>query len=800
MASTNQVELKKPMGTYKKQLVGIIALSVAIVLLAVATSVAFIFVNRDKTSFEQGGVRYRVMERDGEYVLTNGEGYVCEKTSDGYYVTDDGALMVAVEEDGTYSIYAAVEGLESGEEVYNRVAQTILIFPYVSRSNLQALELYNEHGSYAFYRDAMGSFRVAGMEQYAATYDATLFAALLTSTCNMIAQDKILSPLEDENGEYSEYGLSDSDTYWYVTSSSDAVYKMILGDRTPSGDGYYVQYVACSDVKLSREGRVLSATETPRKAVYIVSPEILSPLGNEVSYINKPFHEPIETLMTPQIVYAMGASNYFDVENFIISRDDEAFVAFDFIDIQERAHTERSSEPYVMLLKEHKGFTASSDRVLEALNGLYGTVFLDCVKLNPSAEDLVEYGIYRNPVHTFVENRTASIRVIYYVLKQADGTYALCDRDGVPCEVTEDGCYKTADGAVIRVNAETGTGETVSGSGSWELNYTSPHSIYYTFEITEGGSVYTTEQMVYFSAKTDSKSYFAYSPVYGMIVEVAGYELEFLNWELFDWIDSGLFETNVSFVDEIRVELPDGTAHRFTVDNTESPQGTAAPISESRYTDKNGAIYARKKVDGVYGLYKTTGPEHTVSVNAHFRVADPTRAGSNVYVSYFGMPSGGRSEGWFAGKLYLASDKTLLLCDTESGYWCVLKMNSASAALSVSYNDGEKLLDTALFRKFYQTLGYATIEEQYLLTEEEEAALVNDPAAFRQRLSVRTAERDLVFEFYYLTSRKSYLRVSGDGGETFSGGMYVLTQRVDKIAADAERLLKGEAIDPTAKN
>ena len=161
MEQTKKTEAKKPLGTYEKQKRTTIVLLIVAVVLAVCAVVAYYFVNLDKSSFEQGGVRYRVQMKDGEYVLTNAEGYTCEKTSDGYYVTDDGMLMVAVKEDGTYAFYAAVEGLEDGEEVYNRVAQTILIFPYVSRDNLQALTVHNEHGSYTVYRDESGGFRNA---------------------------------------------------------------------------------------------------------------------------------------------------------------------------------------------------------------------------------------------------------------------------------------------------------------------------------------------------------------------------------------------------------------------------------------------------------------------------------------------------------------------------------------------------------------------------------------------------------------------------------------------------------------
>ena len=453
-----------------------------------------------------------------------------------------------------------------------------------------------------------------------------------------------------------------------------------------------------------------------------------------------------------------------------------------------------------MLLQEHKGFTLSTDSVLAALKNFYATSFTRVVKLDPTTADLAEYGIYRDLVTAFTE-KVGDSDTAYYIKADKDGVYGLYHASGAICDVNEDGNYLTSGGAVIRVDAESGKGETVSGTGTWGESYTVPYSIYYTSgTVGSDGREYAVEQFVNFSYKTEDNTFFAYSPYYGMIVEIAGYELDFFSWDLFTWITPKLFEFNVAYMDEITLELPDGTKHSFSTDNTDSKQGTATRIEENKYTDKNGTVYMKKKVDGVYGLFKSTGPAYTASVEAHFRVADKSKDSSDLFVSYFGLPSGGRSEGWFLGRIYLASDNTLILCDTENGDWFTLQFTAASGSLAVSYNNGERLLDVSLFRKFYESISYASIEQQHELTDEEEAALLADPTAFQLRLTVKSAGHDLVFEFYYITARKSYIRVSGDGGETCTGDMYILSQRVIKTINDADRLLAGETIDPVAKN
>lgn len=797
---------KAPVGTYQKQKRMTILLAALIVVLAICAAFVYYLIYLDETSFEQGGVTYRVQKSDGSYVLMNEDGKICELTSDGYYVTDDGKLLISVSaEDGTYSIYAAVEGLEDGEEVYNLSAETILIFPYVSQSTLQALEMHNEHGVYSIYCNEYGDFCVTGTEESLATYDATALSALTTSTCGMIAQDKIIDPLVDENGGYSEYGLTDTDTYWIVTTIDGDVYKMILGDKTPAGDGYYVQYIACSNVTLDGDGRVVSMIETPRAAVYIVSPSVLgySSDGTSIEYIDKPFHNAVESLLIPQITYEMSTSTYFDVSNFILMQGNDALLAFDYIDIATRAHTQEHTNPFAMLLQEHQGLTLSSDKVMDALYSLYNMSFVGCVKLNPSTEDLIEYGIYVNPTLCYIDKTNT----VYYVTQQEDGTYALCNKDLIPCETNADGDYLTSAGEIVRIYTKTNddgtvsvSGETVLGSGEWDYNYTSPYSIFFNFDITENGTNYTTEQFVVFSAKNeDRNSYYAYSPNYNMIVEIASYDLEFLHWSLFDWIDSSLYQVNIVFTGTFTIEGPDGTVYSFKLNNTETSLAKLTAITNGTYTDGNGTKYVLKKVDGVYGLYKSTGPKHTASTSAYFRVADKTAETSELYVSYFGLPSGGKSEGWFAGQFYLTSDNKLLLCDTENGYYAVADVTLASSELTVLYNDSH-FVDTDNFRQLYKSLTFASIEQEYHLTEEEESALIANPAKFQLRITAKTAEKELVYEFYYLTSRKSYVRISGDGGETFIGGMYVLTARVNKMLSDSEKLLAGIDIDAEAKN
>ena len=828
MRSEKAKEKRPKTGTYVKQMRFTILFAVLIVLLAVAVGITYYFVRLDKTSFTHNGIVYRIVQRDGVYVLVNGDGVVCEKAYGGeYYMTDDGEMLLSVnKKSGEYSVYAAVEGLEydandkNSENAYFVSTQTVLVFPAISESNMQAVEMHNEHGGYTFYRDKYSNFRLLGKENFLMTYDREIFSSFLFSLGTMVAQSKLVDPIIDENGGFSEYGLTESDTYWTITTVDNRVYKMIVGNKTPSGDGYYVQYIECTDPVLNTNGTVKSITETPRNAVYITSSQIMN---TSTEYVEKPFHSPVEQLMIPQIVYEVSLNDYFDVQNYMLLKNDQPFVAFNYIDIADRTISERASTPFVMLLDEHLGLSANTNNIMSALESFYGMTFSGCVKLAPSDEDLVKYGIYIDPVCVFTEKDTEGKESSFLIVLQENGSYALHSEDDSPLTPDAEGNYRTPLGAVLRIDPEKGTGETVSGTGEWGTKYKSPYSIFYNFDIKIDGSDATTEQMVFFSNVSASNTVYAYSPSYGMIVEIPAYELEFLRWSFFEWIETQLFDVNIAYVASMKIKIPNASSFSFTLNNASSKQGkiesladlkefflaksngsyyyfTEETLKQSGIDKKNAIDYRLKKVNGAYGVYNSKGVEYPTALEAYFRVASKTATSSEYYVSYHGIPSGGKTEGWFRGKMYLLPDKSYLLCDEENGYWGSADYSVNSSDLTVMHDETGKKVNADSFRDYFKVLLFASIEQEYILSPDEEKALIENPAALQLRLSVKTTEQDLVYEFYYLTSRKSYLRVSGDGGKTFVGGMYMLTARVDKLANDVEKILSGGEIDSTAKN
>ncbi|MCR4682520.1 MAG: hypothetical protein K5647_04200, partial [Clostridiales bacterium] len=109
----------------------------------------------------------------------------------------------------------------------------------------------------------------------------------------------------------------------------------------------------------------------------------------------------------------------------------------------------------------------------------------------------------------------------------------------------------------------------------------------------------------------------------------------------------------------------------------------------------------------------------------------------------------------------------------------------------------------SVFRKFYQSLLYASLEGDvhdgtYGLSDERIAAYTADPDKDCQvKFTVKTTYEgfpEYVFRYYAYSERRSMITVNGGSGE-----FYVLRSFTDKMIADAERVMTGEAVEPTSK-
>lgn len=480
------------------------------------------------TTYEDvDGTKYKIMKKDGVYVVCDKDGYTLDLTTDGYYITDASTLLEVDEETGEVEQYAIVD--TEGNEVVGS-NRRILIFPHTAKASIDSITVNNDYGTYTFYRDKNDNFQIKGYEGTA--FDPELFSSLVVSTGYTLSMQKLAEPRFDENGKFTEYGLyeeervdEEGNTYTYkpvtytLVDISGNKYEMIIGDPIVSGAGYYAQYKG-------------------RDAVYILSNELA-----------KTLLVPIETLVTPMVVYPMTLTTYFDVDNFTLMQYDyegataagidlskenptpeeqaaaEQFVkimtSFKYIDLTERENTERSSIPYVMsTLSGLSEYDAHSTHIDYCLQSFYNMTFLGVKKLGLTEKAMADYDL-------------------------TDPRYV----------------------------------------------------IYMDFQ--------DMEHWIYISDMTERGTYYMACDLFNMVVEVDRANLPFLNWNEFDWVESTLLQLNLAFVDHIKIDS-DRYDVTFKMDNSASDQSKTVSSADIVVTADTG-VNTNQPVDteNFRDFYKT---------------------------------------------------------------------------------------------------------------------------------------------------------------------------------------------------
>lgn len=276
-----------------------------------------------------------------------------------------------------------------------------------------------------------------------------------------------------------------------------------------------------------------------------------------------------------------------------------------------------------------------------------------------------------------------------------------------------------------------------------------------------------------------------------MIVEIEGSSLAFLEWERLSWISTNFIDTDICFVKDITIETPDAD-FSFVLDNslsdyTADMRTANLIVNASNSFGKSLSTFGRMAVTDKYGYtwyITTTGLEV---------YSGSTKMEMESDVGYYANNALNKQARCRTGYIECNDYRVEVNADTVR-----ILHNNGKIETLVRYS-------TTLFRYFYETLVYTTVSDSYTMTEEEEAALLNDPNAWLMTITLHADDEAAtgtenatsvtkVFRFYRISSRKAYITINGEGG------FYVLTSRLEKIVSDAQKFFDMQTIDPTAKS
>ncbi len=657
---------------------------------------------------EADGITYYIKPTNGVWAMYDADGKLLEKEDAfGYYVTKSGTL-VEVKSDTGEHYTRAVPDISDGELTeYEKV----LIFKHIAQKNIRSIEIHNQTNSFTFYRynitetktDDTADFVLRGSPFLTVKKD--LISSLAVSTGYPLATQRVdgVMMVGDEV-DYAEYGLlpekrvrteKDKDgneiqveydyvpSYYILTTTSGERYKMIIGDRLVNGKGYYAQYVEL-------DGDV----EKPRAKVYV--------LGNSIG--TTVLTEP-KTFITPGIAYPVTQSDYYDVDNFVLSKKENGAlvpkVSFSFIDLADRTGTVNSSRPYVFTDERSNSYRPNYDKIDACLLAFMNPTIVDIAVLSPSYADRAKYGLMKEET----------------------------DENGNPV---------------------------LDENGNQKYVYDAEYVI--SFDRTakdENGSDVTFNQTIYISKKNERGNYYSYTVIsldkikvsLDMISEVSGDTYNFLSYDEHDWVYPYIFEMGINYVTNITVTKPDYSAS-FDVTHTKDGETNAIKVVGNSSTGSFAETFDLLKFTDSAGNHwlitetdvKVYAPDGTTEMFPTGKLAGVNDIGDRV--KYLEKP----------------------VKDAE-GNVIYVKLNE----IKIDYANGESKTfvrhHTMIFKKLFTVIYRLAIIDDYNLSEAEEQALLNDSSKYLATIKITDNEGTITnVDFYSLTSRKAYIVVNGEGG------------------------------------
>lgn len=125
------------------------------------------------------------------------------------------------------------------------------------------------------------------------------------------------------------------------------------------------------------------------------------------------------------------------------------------------------------------------------------------------------------------------------------------------------------------------------------------------------------------------------------------------------------------------------------------------------------------------------------------------------------------------------------LCDNSLSD-CEDKVQSDKMVVTMK-ETGEKV-DLEQFRDYFIAIVWTQFDGEAEISEEDAKALIADDKNLMFTMRYKTGYREAVFKFYRYSERRVYVTVNG------VGGLYVVYPQVEKLIADAQKILTGEPI------
>lgn len=158
----------------------------------------------------------------------------------------------------------ALDGYDTDGDTVVASTGNPFMYPSFDKSNILSITVRNQYGNYKAYLASNGSFYFDGAEIL--SYDEELFASLVINARYVVTLGKVKNPLE-----LSAYGLEDEETctaVLTVVTLDKTTQKILIGDKTPSGDSYYAKSANKDFIYLLSASEIETAVLGPVEAYF----------------------------------------------------------------------------------------------------------------------------------------------------------------------------------------------------------------------------------------------------------------------------------------------------------------------------------------------------------------------------------------------------------------------------------------------------------------------------------------------------------------------------------------------------
>lgn len=725
------------------------------VFLAIALGIALYFVNSYVNNVipyvdAADGTTYYIKMVNGSWAMYDKSGNLLPtEEAFGYYVTESGTLVEVRPDTGEY-FTRAVPDISDGELTeYEKV----LIFRHIESKEIRSIEVHNQVDDFTFCRYNIEEKKLDDKSDLVLrsspylTIKQEMLSALRVSAGYALATTRVdNAKMIDGKLDLAEYGLSpekrtktelDKDgkeitveydytpSYYILTTTSGEQFKMLIGDSLISGGGYYAQYV-----------EMKNGVETPRNKLYVLSTSIGASLLAEA-----------KVFITPGIAYPVTQSDYYDVKDFTINKkvdgNMQKVVSFSYIDIADRTGTVQGNHPYVFTDERSLSYHPNYNRIDKCLLSFMEPTIIDIAVLAPTNAERAKYGLMKE------------------VLDE-EGNPVLSE-NGLPTYV-----YDAPYVVSFKRTAKDDAGNTIDFIQTIYISEKNERGNYYSY--TRLTFPNPTENTAFATKLTEK--------IFDMICEVSADTFNFLTYDEYAWTYPFFLETGIRYLTSVTIEKSDYYAN-FEVTNTDDGENNATSVIAASSTGKTADTF------GMLKFTDAKGNKWYIN-ETDFKVQLPNgEDGSHVGAKRDTNDIGQNV------KYIVATDKTPDYITVNDGVIArvYIKLNE----IKIDYVNGTSKTyvryQTMLFKKLLQDINTLAIVDDYYLSEEDEAALINDPTKHLATITLSNNEgTTLKVDFYALTSRKAYIIVNGEGG------YYVTMSALQKIFEDSEKFFNCENI------